>query len=166
MGLGSADWGEVRLSRQYNVAARYFSAMFGSSFGGGFNQLSTGAGLGFGSAHYVRYDNQIVYETPSMGGFKAAMGYVFNADNRHAAETGLATPDNTRHCMMKNVSFRTSQPLRIYLGGTKITGTPSMSATSSKCTGSFLDVINMAFPFGISPLTFSSALKSARYFTH
>jgi len=96
VGLGSAEWGEIRLGRQYNVAARYFSGMFGSSFGGGFNQLSTGAGLGFSSAYYVRYDNLVVYETPSLGGFKAAVGYAFNADDRRTAQTGFATADNTR----------------------------------------------------------------------
>ncbi len=96
VGLGSADWGEFRLGRQYNVAARYFSGMFGSSFGGGFNQLNTGAGLGFSSAYYVRYDNLLVYETPSMGGFKGAVGYAFNADDRRTAQTGFATADNTR----------------------------------------------------------------------
>ena len=53
VGLGSAEWGEIRLGRQYNVAARYFSGMFGSSFGGGFNQLSTGAGLGFLSLIHI-----------------------------------------------------------------------------------------------------------------
>lgn len=96
VGLGSAEWGEIRLGRQYNVAARYFSGMFGSSFGGGFNQLSTGAGLGFSSAYYVRYDNLVVYETPSLGGFKAAVGYAFNADDRRTTQTGFATADNTR----------------------------------------------------------------------
>ncbi len=96
VGLGSADWGEVRLGRQYNVAARYFTGMFGSSFGGGFNQLNTGAGLGFSSAYFVRYDNLVVYETPSMGGFKGAVGYAFNADDRRLAQSGFATADNTR----------------------------------------------------------------------
>lgn len=96
VGLGSAEWGEIRLGRQYNIAARYFSGMFGSSFGGGFNQLSTGAGLGFSSAYYVRYDNLVVYQTPSLGGFKAAIGYAFNADDQRGAETGFSTADNTR----------------------------------------------------------------------
>ena len=80
VGLGSAEWGEIRLGRQYNVAARYFSGMFGSSFGGGFNQLSTGAGLGFSSAYYVRYDNLVVYETPSLAGFKAAVCLLYTSD--------------------------------------------------------------------------------------
>ncbi len=29
VGLGSAEWGEVRLGRQYNVATRYFGGMLG-----------------------------------------------------------------------------------------------------------------------------------------
>jgi predicted porin len=96
IGLGSADWGEVRLGRQYNVATRYFSGMLGPSFGGGFNQLNTGAGLGFSSAYFPRYDNLVVYETPSLGGLRAAVGYAFNADDRRTAQTGFATADNTR----------------------------------------------------------------------
>jgi len=44
LGFGSVNWGEVRLGRQYNVASRLFTAMFGPKFGG-FTQLNTGAGL-------------------------------------------------------------------------------------------------------------------------
>ena len=96
VGLGSADWGEVRLGRQYNVATRYFGGMLGPTFGGGFNQLNTGGGLGFSSAYFPRYDNLVVYETPSMGGFRVAVGYAFNIDDQKTAQSGFATADNTR----------------------------------------------------------------------
>ena len=96
IGLGSAEWGEFRFGRQYNVGTRYFSGMLGSSFGGGFNQLNTGAGLGFSSSYYPRYDNLLVYETPSMGGLRAAIGYSSNINDLKDSQTGFATADNTR----------------------------------------------------------------------
>ena len=95
IGLGSAEWGEFRFGRQYNVGTRYFSGMLGSSFGGGFNQLNTGAGLGFSSSYYPRYDNLLVYETPSMGGLRAAIGYSSNINDLKDSQTGFATADNT-----------------------------------------------------------------------
>ena len=70
--------------------------MLGSSFGGGFNQLNTGAGLGFSSSYYPRYDNLLVYETPSMGGLRAAIGYSSNINDLKDSQTGFATADNTR----------------------------------------------------------------------
>ena len=94
IGLGSAEWGEFRFGRQYNVGTRYFSGMLGSSFGG-FNQLNTGAGLGFSSSYYPRYDNLLVYETPSMGGLRAAIGYSSNINDLKDSQTGFATADNT-----------------------------------------------------------------------
>ncbi|WP_349291640.1 porin [Achromobacter sp. Marseille-Q0513] len=95
VGLTDARWGELRLGRQYNAATRYFLNMLGPAFGG-FSQLHTGYGLGMSSASFPRYDNQVFYETPSMGGIKAAAGYAFSVNDTRNAETGYATANNTR----------------------------------------------------------------------
>lgn len=106
--------GRVPLRRQYNVGTRYFSGMLGSSFGGGFNQLNTGAGLGFSSSYYPRYDNLLVYETPSMGGLRAAIGYSSNINDLKDSQTGFATADNTRRsppaCATTTVRSMPSSP--------------------------------------------------------
>ena len=95
VGLLNARWGELRLGRQYNAATRYFLDMLGPAFGG-FSLLHTGYGLGMTSASFPRYDNQIFYQTPSMGGIKAAAGYAFSVNDTRNAETGYATANNTR----------------------------------------------------------------------
>ena len=96
VGLLNARWGELRLGRQYNAATRYFLDMLGPAFGG-FSLLHTGYGLGMSSASFPRYDNQVFYQTPSMGGIKAAAGYAFSVNDTRNAETGYATANNTRH---------------------------------------------------------------------
>jgi len=96
VGLGSDQWGEFRIGRQYNIASRLMASMYGTGFGGGFTQLNTGGGLGFSGSNFVRYDNLALYETPSIGGFRLSAGYAFNADDRSAAQTGFKTADNTR----------------------------------------------------------------------
>ena len=94
VGLLNARWGELRLGRQYNAATRYFLDMLGPAFGG--FSLLHGYGLGMTSASFPRYDNQIFYQTPSMGGIKAAAGYAFSVNDTRNAETGYATANNTR----------------------------------------------------------------------
>lgn len=95
VGLGNKAWGDFTIGRQYNVASRLYSSMFGAQYGG-FSQLNTGAGLGFSAANFVRYDNLALFESARFSGFQFSAGYSFNADDRNAAQTGFATADNTR----------------------------------------------------------------------
>src|SRR3546814_8011428 len=89
-----STWGEGRLGRKYNVASRMMGILFGNQFGG-FNQLNTGAGLGFSGSNWVRYDNLALYESPSFGGFRLSEGSSFNAKDLSAAQSGFVTADNT-----------------------------------------------------------------------
>ncbi len=96
VGLESDAWGSVNLGRQYNIGFRYFYSIFGTAFGGGFTQVNMGSGSGFSSVSPVRYDNLVIYETPSINGFTLGLGYSFGADDTKSNQTGFNTADNTR----------------------------------------------------------------------
>ena len=53
-------------------------------------------GLGFSAANTMRWDNMVMYKSPSMSGFEFGVGYSFNADETVADQTGFRTADNTR----------------------------------------------------------------------
>ena len=53
-------------------------------------------GLGFSAANTMRWDNMVMYRTPSVNGFEFGIGYSFNADDTTADQTGFRTADNTR----------------------------------------------------------------------
>ena len=63
-------------SRQTNLASKYFGSI--DPFSISYNTANMGTT--FGSANTMRLDNMVLYQTPSMGGFKAGVGYSFSAD--------------------------------------------------------------------------------------
>jgi predicted porin len=132
VGLGSDQWGEFRLGRQYNVASRLMAAMYGSSFGGGFTQLNTGGGLGFSGSNFVRYDNLALYESPSIGGFRVSAGYAFNADDRTTAQTGFKTADNTR-AITSGVSYANG-PLMAFFAYEQLNASNKLSSAQTAAT--------------------------------
>ncbi|EFF78353.1 outer membrane porin protein BP0840 [Achromobacter piechaudii ATCC 43553] len=132
VGLGSDQWGEFRLGRQYNVASRLMASMYGSGFGGGFSQLNTGGGLGFSAAYFVRYDNLALYESPSMGGFRVSAGYAFNADDRNAAQTGFRTADNTR-AITTGISYANG-PLMAFFAYDQLNASNKLSSAQTAAT--------------------------------
>ena len=131
VGLLNARWGELRLGRQYNAATRYFLDMLGPAFGG-FSLLHTGYGLGMTSASFPRYDNQIFYQTPSMGGIKAAAGYAFSVNDTRNAETGYATANNTRAITAALQYAR--GPLSAFLGYDQLNASRLLSAAQAAAT--------------------------------
>ncbi|WP_033453324.1 porin [Bordetella bronchiseptica] len=132
IGLGSADWGEFRLGRQYNVATRMLASLFGSGFGGGFTQLNTGAGLGFSGSNWVRYDNLALYESPSFGGFRVSAGYAFNADDSNAAQTGFRTAENTR-AITSGLSYQNG-PITAYVAYEQLNASNKLSSAETSAT--------------------------------
>ena len=131
VGLLNARWGELRLGRQYNAATRYFLDMLGPAFGG-FSLLHTGYGLGMSSASFPRYDNQVFYQTPSMGGIKAAAGYAFSVNDTRNAETGYATANNTRAITAALQYAR--GPLSAFLGYDQLNASRLLSAAQAAAT--------------------------------
>lgn len=92
VGLASDSWGQLDFGRQTNIASKYFGSI--DPFGAGFGQANIGTG--FSAANTQRYDNMVMYQTPSFSGFQFGVGYSFNADDNKTAETGFRTADNTR----------------------------------------------------------------------
>ncbi|AZS78157.1 MULTISPECIES: porin [Achromobacter] len=92
VGLASDSWGQLDFGRQTNIASKYFGSI--DPFGAGFGQANIGVGLS--AANTQRYDNMVMYQTPSFSGFQFGVGYSFNADDTDTAETGWRTADNTR----------------------------------------------------------------------
>jgi GBP family porin len=90
VGLESNSWGRLDLGRQTNIASKYFNAI--DPFAAGFGQANHGVALS--AANTVRYDNMVMYQTPSFNGFQAGIGYSFNAND--AAGSEFRTNNNTR----------------------------------------------------------------------
>ncbi|KQZ99039.1 porin [Achromobacter sp. Root565] len=92
VGLASDSWGQLDFGRQTNIASKYFGSI--DPFGAGFGQANIGASLS--AANTNRYDNMVLYQTPSFSGFQFGVGYSFNADDTNTAQTGWRTANNTR----------------------------------------------------------------------
>lgn len=90
VGLQSDSWGRLDLGRQTNIASKYLSPI--DPFGAGFGQANHGVGLS--AANTVRYDNMVMYQTPSFSGFQAGVGYSFNTNDVNGS--GYRTNQNTR----------------------------------------------------------------------
>ncbi|QQB35108.1 porin [Achromobacter deleyi] len=104
VGLASDSWGQLDFGRQTNIASKYFGSI--DPFGAGFGQANIGVGLS--ATNTVRYDNMVLYQTPSFSGFQFGIGYSFSADDTKdgrinqttgvptTSQTGFRTADNTR----------------------------------------------------------------------
>lgn len=154
IGLASDDWGKIKMGRQYNIATRYLYSIFGPSFGGGFSQLNMGSGLGFSSANWVRYDNLVTYETPTVNGFTLGLGYSFGTDDSRATETGFETADNTRAI---SVGLRYANgPLAAFISYDQLNPSSKLSQTQRNATprsylvgGSYdFEVAKLALAYG------------------
>jgi len=95
LGLASNQWGQVDLGRQTNMASKYFAAV--DPFGAGFSQANIG--MAFGSANTVRYSNMVMYQTPSISGFNAGVGYSFDPALSSNLTAGV---DSTDYPSMNN----------------------------------------------------------------
>lgn len=92
VGLASDSWGQLDFGRQTNIASKYFGSI--DPFGAGFGQANIGTGMS--ASNTQRYDNMVMYQTPSFSGFQFGVGYSFSADDTKSGETSFYTADNTR----------------------------------------------------------------------
>ena len=90
VGLQSDAWGRLDFGRQTNIASKYF-APIASPFGRDFGQAA--AGSTFNSAASLRYDNMVMYQTPSYSGFQFGVGYSFNASGPQGFEVDGDDPN-------------------------------------------------------------------------
>ncbi len=88
VGLASDSWGQLDFGRQTNIASKFFGSI--DPFGAGFAQANIGHA--FSAANTNRYDNMVLYQTPSFGGFQIGAGYSFNVNG----SGNFATAENTR----------------------------------------------------------------------
>ncbi|WZB73990.1 porin [Achromobacter insuavis] len=94
VGLDSDSWGRLEFGRQTNLASKYFGSI--DPFAISYNTANLGTT--FSSANTMRLDNMVLYQTPSMDGFKLGVGYSFSADDTVTDEKqrGFATGNNNR----------------------------------------------------------------------
>ncbi|OZI52638.1 porin [Bordetella genomosp. 4] len=91
IGLRSESWGQLDLGRQTNIASKYFASIDPFSL----SYLNSSMGSAFSAANTVRYDNMVMYQTPSWSGFQAGVGYSFNVDDE-TRPGEFKTGDNSR----------------------------------------------------------------------
>jgi GBP family porin len=91
IGLKSNEFGQLDLGRQTNIASKYFASIDPFEL----NYLNSTMGSAFSAANTVRYDNMVMYQTPSFSGFQAGVGYSFNVDDVNRPG-GFKTSDNSR----------------------------------------------------------------------
>src|SRR5690606_4338196 len=85
------SWGQFDLGRQTNIASKYFAVIDPFSL----SYLNSSMGTAFSAANPVRYDNMVMYQTPSFSGFQAGVGNSFNVDDVNRPGE-FKTGDNSR----------------------------------------------------------------------
>lgn len=112
VGLASDSWGQLDFGRQTNIASKYFGSI--DPFGAGFNVANIGTGMS--AANTQRYDNMVMYQTPSFSGFQFGVGYSFSADDGNADGSTKADPDR--------VGFKTADNVRAITTGLRYVNGP------------------------------------------
>ncbi|CAB3820468.1 Outer membrane porin protein [Achromobacter insuavis] len=118
VGLASDSWGQLDFGRQTNIASKYFGSI--DPFGAGFNVANIGTGMS--AANTQRYDNMVMYQTPSFSGFQFGVGYSFSADDGNADGSTKADPNR--------VGFRTADNVRAITTGLRYVNGPLNVALS------------------------------------
>lgn len=96
LGLAGDSWGQLDLGRQTNIGSKYFGAI--DPFALGFGQANVGTT--FSSVNTVRWDNMVMYQTPSFSGFQFGVGYSFNTNGGQGWDVdvpGVANPNDVNN---------------------------------------------------------------------
>ncbi|MCU6615017.1 porin [Achromobacter mucicolens] len=128
VGLASDSWGQLDFGRQTNIASKYFGSI--DPFGAGFGQANIGTGMS--AANTQRYDNMVMYQTPSFSGFQFGVGYSFSADDTKTAETGFRTANNTR-AITTGLRY-VNGPLNVALSYDQLNASNNLSSAQTDAT--------------------------------
>ncbi|TFL13837.1 porin [Pusillimonas caeni] len=93
VGLKSDAWGQLEFGRQTNIATKYLAGVV-TPFGTDFGQAKSGTT--FGALNSIRYDNLVMYQTPSFSGFQLGVGYSFNTEGNQRFKTNGGEQPNDR----------------------------------------------------------------------
>lgn len=120
IGLQGNSWGRLDFGRQTNIASKYFGSI--DPFAAAFGQSEIGAT--FSSTNTMRWDNMVMYQTPSFSGFQFGAGYSFNVDGSQAFK--VSGVDNTNSRGITTGLHYTNGPINVALAWDQIkTGTPA-----------------------------------------
>lgn len=111
VGLANDQYGELRLGRQWVLGREWGAAA--SPFGIAWSRAAVGTTFGYNDGDYGASgiaDNMVMYRSPKIAGFEAAVGYSYAVDQ---ADEEFATRDNDR---MLTAGLRYGKgPLRVAL---------------------------------------------------
>lgn len=120
IGLQGNSWGRLDFGRQTDISSKYFASI--DPFAAAFGQAEIGAA--FSSANTMRWDNMIMYQTPSFSGFQFGAGYSFNVDGSQAYK--VSGIDDTNKRGITTGLHYTNGPINVALSWNQIkTGTPA-----------------------------------------
>ncbi len=106
IGLQNAAWGRVDIGRQLNLALKFVGAPIDSAFGVNASIINISGVMGVTA---IRQNNMIMYQSPSLSGFKVGAQYSFNTglSTLRQLETGGASADASQ-----GSSFNTGNNMR------------------------------------------------------
>ena len=119
LGVRNAQYGQVDLGRQTNMASKLFQTIdpFSTFYG------QAGMGASFGTTNNLRYSNMLMYQTPSWNGLTAGVGYSFNTGLQTAyADSGVVVGSTNNY-------GTTNNPRALTLGVNYANGPLQVAAT-------------------------------------
>lgn len=132
MSVISDQLGQLDFGRQINLASNYFLSI--DPFAEGFGQANIGGS--FGSANTTRYSNMLLYQTPTIQGFKFGAGYSFASGlSALYAEHGACT-NGICTISTPGYAFQSQNNLRVLtLGAQYAAGPVMLSAAYDRAQG-------------------------------
>lgn len=128
----SDDLGQLDFGRQINLASNYFLSI--DPFAEGFGQANIGAS--FGSANTTRYSNMLLYQTPSIQGFKIGAGYSFAAGLTSLYPGNGSCPNGICNITTPEYAYQAQNNLRtLTLGAQYAAGPLLLSAAFDRAQG-------------------------------
>ncbi|MCD0505597.1 porin [Bordetella petrii] len=158
IGLANDAWGILEFGRQTNMASKYLADI--DPFYGSFGQSNLG--LGASSANTTRWDNMVMYRTPSYSGFEFGVGYSFNVDDNNSDETGFRTADNTRG-ITAGLRYLTG-PLNVTLTYDQLNGSNASSTIDNDATPRQY-AVGLSYDFEVVKLAAAYARTTDGWFT-